>query len=244
MPSLIKACLNGGRPAGSIPGLPVTPAELAADARAAVAAGAGAIHVHPRDAEGHQRLDASAVGAAVQAIRGAVPGVPVGVTTGAWIEPDVARRLELIGSWEVLPDFASVNFHEDGAEEIALLLIERGVGVEAGLWRPEAAERFVASGLAERCLRVLLEPMEQAPADPLTNAGAMQALLDEAGVGVPRLLHGIRATAWPVLRAALESGLDTRIGFEDTAEMPDGARAPGNAALVAAAVALRGRADG
>src|SRR5690606_28604473 len=153
--------------------------------RAAAAAGAGAIHVHPRDTEGQQRLDGATVGAAVAAIRAAVPGVPVGVTTGAWIEPDVDRRRALIESWQVLPDFASVNFHEDGAEEIAALLLGRGVGVEAGLWHAAAAARFFARGYAERCLRVLLEPMEQAPADALANAEAMRALLDGAGVGVP-----------------------------------------------------------
>lgn len=239
VPSLIKACLNGGRPAGGIPGLPVTPAQLAADALAVVQAGAGAIHVHPRNAEGEQRLDPETVGAAVEAIRNAVPGTPVGVTTGAWIEPQVARRLALIGSWQTSPDFASVNFHEEGAEEIAAHLIERGIGVEAGLWHQEAAERFVASGVAPRCIRVLLEPMEQTVEDALANVSAMQAVLDAAGLAVPRLLHGIRATTWPLLRAALAEGLDTRIGFEDTAEMPDGTAARSNAALVAAAQALR-----
>lgn len=39
----------------------------------------------------------------------------------------------------MLPDFASVNWHEDGADEVAAALLEIGVGVEAGLWHVDAA---------------------------------------------------------------------------------------------------------
>ena len=63
--------------------------------------------------------------------------VPVGVTTGAWAEPGPAARLERVRSWSMLsepPDHASVNWHEEGAEEIAAALLDRGVGVEAGIW--------------------------------------------------------------------------------------------------------------
>ena len=122
MPSrrpLLKACLNGARPVGSVAGLPVTPSEVARDALAAWEAGARAVHVHPRNAKGREGLDAGTIGATVTAIRSDVPDVPVGVSTGAWIEPDADARLALVRSWQVLPDFASVNWHEDGAERIA-----------------------------------------------------------------------------------------------------------------------------
>jgi len=42
----INACLNGSRALGAHPALPLTPAQLAAVAWAAVAAGAGALHIH------------------------------------------------------------------------------------------------------------------------------------------------------------------------------------------------------
>ncbi len=57
------------------------------------------------------------VAAALEAIRSACPGVPVGVSTGAWIVEDAPRRLTLVRSWEALPGYASVNVHEDGAAE-------------------------------------------------------------------------------------------------------------------------------
>lgn len=235
---LLKACLNGARPAGAHPALPVTPEQLAEAARRAVAAGAGAVHLHPRGDDGTESLDAGPVGAAVAAVRAAVPGTPVGVTTGAWVEPDAQRRLEAVAGWRELPDFASVNAHEDGMEVVAAALLDRGVAVEAGIWTVAAAERLVASGLGPRLLRALLEPRADEPAEALAIVDGVEAVLAAGGVAAPRLLHGSRATAWPLLREALARGLDTRIGLEDVLELPDGSPAPDNAALVAAAVAL------
>jgi uncharacterized protein (DUF849 family) len=238
----LTACLNGSRGRRAHPALPVTPAELAADARAAVAAGAGLLHVHPRDRAGRESLVAVDVAAAVRAIRGAVPGVPVGVTTGAWIEPDPATRAALVGGWgparEDLPDAASVNLSEPGAVEVAEALIALGVGLEPGVWTVADAELLARSGLAGRSVRVLVEPRPD-DADGAVRAGEdLMAALDRLGVAVPRLLHGEERGTWPVLAAAVRAGVDVRIGLEDTLAGPDGRAVAGNAALVAAAVAL------
>ncbi|MQC18173.1 MAG: hypothetical protein DWG80_03745 [Chloroflexi bacterium] len=235
---LLKACLNGARPAGGIVGLPVTPSEVAQDAAAARAAGAAAVHVHPRDSKGRERLDAATIGATVSAIRELVPGLPIGVSTGDWIEPDARAHIELVRSWDVLPDFASVNLHEEGAIALAEVLIERSVGIEAGVWTVEAAEVFVGSAIASRCLRVLIEPRASAAAEALRTADAIRAVLDRARNTAPRLLHGTREGAWDVLRAALDAGLDLRIGLEDTSTLPDGSQARSNAELIVAAVGL------
>jgi uncharacterized protein (DUF849 family) len=115
---LIKVCLNGGTTRQQHPSVPRTPGELAADARDAVRAGAGAIHVHPRDASGDETLEPDPVLAAVRAIRSAVPRVPVGVTTGIWaVDGDPARRLELVSGWSGgdRPDFASVSRSKPGS---------------------------------------------------------------------------------------------------------------------------------
>ncbi len=54
-------------------------------------AGAGAFHLHPRDAAGDQTLEPEHVLAAVAAVRAAT-GLPVGVTTGIWtVQGDVRR---------------------------------------------------------------------------------------------------------------------------------------------------------
>ena len=81
---LLQAALNGDLTRAGHPALPLSAEELARDAAACVAAGAGAMHLHPRDAEGRERLDAELVDAVVAGVRRAC-GVPVGVSTGAWI---------------------------------------------------------------------------------------------------------------------------------------------------------------
>ena len=89
----IQACLNGARARGFHPRLPLTAAELAADAAACAAAGAVALHIHPRDMNGEETLDPEAVGVAVAAVRRAAPGLHVSVSTGDWIEQDDARQI-------------------------------------------------------------------------------------------------------------------------------------------------------
>lgn len=61
---LLKACLNGARAQAEHPAIPVTLAEIAHEARRAVDAGAGAIHVHPRGPDGRESLEPTACAAA------------------------------------------------------------------------------------------------------------------------------------------------------------------------------------
>jgi uncharacterized protein (DUF849 family) len=226
---MLKACLNGGVRRDQHPAVPISPAELAADAAACRAAGAAAVHIHPRDEEGRETLDVDAAVAAVR--QGAFP---VGVSTGAWIEPDPGKRIAAIRAWTVLPDFASVNAHEAGAGDVAAALHERGVGVEAGLWTQEAVEAY--RRWRTPCRRILLETMEHDPAEAIANADRMLAMLPADRP--PVLLHAEGPAVWPVLTEALRRGLDIRIGLEDTLALPDGSPAPGNAALVTAAINL------
>ncbi|MER8016520.1 3-keto-5-aminohexanoate cleavage protein [Streptomyces griseoluteus] len=235
----MQVCLNGSRTAADGAHVPLTPEELARSAAAAVAAGATEAHVHPRAPCGRESLSARVVGPVVEALRG-LAGVPVGVTTGAWAEPGTAARLEQVRSWSVLPDFASVNWHEPGAEELAALLLARGVAVEAGIWSgTEGAARFAASPLGPRVLRVLAEVTDTNPSTAEASAHALLTSLAPAH-GRPVLLHGEDGGTWPVLRLAGRLGLATRIGLEDTLLLPNGERALSNAQLVAAGLAEHG----
>ena len=230
---LLQAALNGPFGKDVHPQLPVTVHELARDAAACVAAGAQAIHLHPRDADGAERLDAQVVDVVVAAVRDAC-GVPVGVSTGAWIEPDLGRRLELIAGWSA-PDYASVNLSEEGAAETMRALIDAGIGIEAGVWSVEDAERLAAGGLGDRVTRVLVEPVDVSAGDAVAVVDEIHAALERHGVTAPRLQHGDGEATWVLLRDAIRRGIDTRIGLEDTVDCPDGARAEGNEALVRAA---------
>jgi uncharacterized protein (DUF849 family) len=232
---LLKAAINGGRAVGSHPALPVTPQACALDAAAVVRAGAGAIHVHVRGPDGGQSIDGADLARVLGAMRAAVPGTPIGVSTQFGIVGDAARRHTLVAEWSVLPDFASVNFNEDGSVALAELLIERGVGVEAGLFDAASARACVESGLAARCLRLMLEPLGGDLDVALRDVDEMEGVLDDARAGRPRLLHGFRANAWPLIEEAARRGHQTRAGLEDTFELPDGTTARGNAEIVARA---------
>ncbi len=233
---VLQVCLNGSRRLGEHPALPVTASELAAAARAAVDAGAVDIHVHPKRPDGTDTLDPDVVGGVLEAVRAAVPGIPVGVTTGAWTEPDANRRADLVGAWQIHPDHASVNWHEDGAELVAGALLTLGIGIEAGAWSGTVgAERFLASSLKSQVLRVLAEVIDlDAARAPATARALLAALGDPPPAAV--LLHGEGPSTWPVLRLAAELGLDMRIGLEDVLLGPDGQDAADNAALVRTAL--------
>lgn len=234
---MLQACLNGGRRAEESPALPITAEALGRDAAAAVAAGAACLHIHPRGPDGEETLAPGPVAEALLAVRAAVPGVPVGVGTGAWIAPGGRARQADMSAWEVMPDYASVNLHEPDAQEVIALLTERGVGIEAGLWTLEDVPRFLA-GAPDQALRVMLEMEDPDGAAAAAEADRMLAALAEASIDRPILAHGHDRCVWPMIRFAAARGLDTRIGLEDTTLMPDGTPAPSNAALVAAARGL------
>jgi uncharacterized protein (DUF849 family) len=234
----IKACINGARTADQHPNLPVTPDQLAAEAVAAHGAGAKAVHMHPKTADGVDSLLPADVDAAVSAVRHAAPGLPLGVTTGFWALPDANARLRAVDGWTVLPDFASVNWHEPGSDELARLLLGKGVGVEVGLFHAEAAESWAASEMARHCMRVMIEL--QADGD-VAAADDMLSRVTATNSPAPVLLHGFDESCWPLLEHAGARGVQTRIGMEDTLRLPDGAIASDNAALVSAAVVLLSR---
>jgi uncharacterized protein (DUF849 family) len=236
---LIKAAINGGRTRAQHAAVPVSPAEQAAAVTDCLKAGVDVIHLHVRStsaANEKESLEAVDVERTLSAVRAAAPNAAIGVSTGAWIIPDAAARLQAVAAWQVQPDFASVNFSEDGAAELAKLLLARGVGVEAGLIDLNSAQVLVASGLLEACLRVLLEPQEQQMERALESVRAMEEVLKSARLDRPVVLHGTEATTWPMLDEAITRGYGIRIGLEDTLRMPDGRVAKDNIELVTEAV--------
>ena len=230
---LLQAALNGPWTKDDHPAVPVLADELARDAVACVAAGAGAVHLHPRDERGRERLDGHVVDHVVATVREAC-GVPVGVSTGAWIEGNVERRVGMLRSWSA-PDYASVNVSDDDALAVAEALIDAGVGIEAGVWSTDDAQKLGDWALGAALTRVLVEPVEVARHDAIACVQAIHDALDRLGVLAPRLQHGDGEATWVLIEDAVRRGLDTRVGLEDTQYEPDGARTEGNEALVRAA---------
>jgi uncharacterized protein (DUF849 family) len=233
---IVQACINGARPHDFHPRLPLTAEAMASDAAACVAAGAAELHIHPRNADGRESL--TAVDETVLAVRQACPGTLIGVSTGAWIENDVARTRAAIVGWRELPDYASVNLSEADAPGVMELLRQRGVGIEAGLATIADAERFVALADHGRVLRVLIEIDIQDLSAALDEAHGIAAVLERAEVRRPILLHGADATVWPFVELAQQKRWSTRVGLEDGKTLADGTVAKDNADIVAAAVAM------
>jgi len=232
----LKACLNGGRSRAEHPAVPVTPAELARDALDVTAAGAEAVHLHPRGADGRESLASADIGAAVSAVRSLCGRTPVGVSTGLWIaDADPVRRHELVAAWAALavgsrPDFASVNVSEPGFVELAELLWSTGIAVEPGVW--SVADVPLLSTVELPWERVLVEVIDEPAETAVATADGILERLDAAGVHGPRLLHGEGEACWPLVAHAGRRGLATRIGLEDTLVAPDGGTVRGNAELV------------
>jgi uncharacterized protein (DUF849 family) len=234
---LLAVALNGSR---EHPGVPRTPSELAAAARASVDAGARVLHLHPFDAAGRETLAAAPCAAALRAVRAACPGVPISLSTSAAIEGDPRRRLDLVAGWTVLPELVTANQGEAGIAELCAHLVARGVGIEAGLLRLADAEAFVRSGLAPRCVRVLVEPLDADPQQAVAHAAAMEEVLAAAGIALEQVHHGDGIASWAVSARALGRGHGMRTGLEDVPVLADGRPAPDNAALVRAAAAMIG----
>ena len=226
----VEACLNGGRTRSEHPAVPQTSSELAADALAVRRAGAFAVHVHPRSPGGAQTMDAAACDAAVGAIRAAVPGMPVGLSTNEGIERDPFARAAAVKTWRQPPDFVAVNFSELGWAGIVRAALHAGIGVEAGLSTPAAAEELARSPFAHQLVRALVE----------VDGGVEEAraIAQLVPTGVPQLWHGYGDRTWQVLAAGAAAGHDVRVGLEDVLTLPKGVVAASNAELVAAAVGL------
>ena len=234
----LQVALNGARTDAEHPAIPRTPNELAVAARAAVDAGADVVHVHAFDADGVETLAPEPCAEALRAIRAVCPGVPISLTTSAAVEPDVRRRFELVDAWTELPELVTANQGEEGIVDLCSLLLARGVGIEAGLLELSDAEAFVRAGIADRCVRVMIEPLDADAADAVAHAAAIEDVVVAAGVTLEQVHHGEGLACWAVNERGLARGHGIRTGLEDTTVLPDGTLAPDNAALVRAAVAM------
>ena len=196
------------------------------------------MHLHAFDPSGAETLAGEPCAAALRAVRAACPGVPISLTTSAGIEPDPGRRHQLIAAWTELPDLVTANQGEAGILELCEHLLQRGVGIEAGLLCLADAHAFVRAGIAERCARILIEPLDADPADAVAHAAAIEEVLSAAGIRLKQMHHGDGLASWAVCEWALARKHGIRTGLEDTTVLPNGRPAVDNAELVGAAVAM------
>jgi uncharacterized protein (DUF849 family) len=239
---------------------PVTPEQMAREAKAAFNEGASVMHVHFRRLEsgmGHlPSWDPAVALAVVGAIRDACPGVIVNQTTGI-VGADISGPAACLRA--VRPEIAALNagslnylktradggwawppmLFDNPVEKIAAFLAamrESGSTPEfecfdTGIVRMAAA--IARAGGYDRAPKYnfVMGVESGMPADP----ELLPILLRLAARGARWSVTAIgRAEIWPLHRRAAELGGDLRTGLEDAIHLPDGARAASNGELVAA----------
>jgi len=243
--------------------VPVTPAQMAAEARDAFNVGASIMHVHLRKQEeglGHlPSWDPDVAESIVNAIRAACPGVIINLTTGV-VGEDISGPLACIR--RVRPEIAACN-----AGSLNYLKIKDD-GQWA--WPPMVFDNPVAK------IAQFLDVMQECGTHPefecfdvgIVRSVAMylQAGMLKPGMGRAEynLVMGVasgmpcdadllallprwmapgsvwqstligRAEIWPVHQKTADLGGMLRTGLEDTFYLPDGERARGNGDLVQA----------
>ncbi len=243
--------------------VPVTPAQMAAEARDAFNAGASIMHVHLRKQEeglGHlPSWDPDVAESIVNAIRAACPGVIINLTTGV-VGEDISGPLACIR--RVRPEIAACN-----AGSLNYLKIKDD-GQWA--WPPMVFDNPVAK------IAQFLDVMQECGTHPefecfdvgiVRSVGMyLQAGMLKPGMGRAEynLVMGVasgmpcdadllallprwmapgsvwqstligRAEIWPVHQKTADLGGMLRTGLEDTFYLPDGERARGNGDLVQA----------
>jgi hypothetical protein len=67
------------------------------------------------------------------------------------------ERVATIRAWRSPPDAFSLNLAEPGVIELGAALIDRGIGIEAGVFTPAGADALLAAPWASAVHRVLVE---------------------------------------------------------------------------------------
>ena len=246
--------------------VPVTPAQMAAEARDAFNAGASIMHVHVRNQEegmGHMpSWDPDVMETVVNAIREACPGVIINLTTGV-VGKDVSGPLACIR--RVKPEIAACNagslnylkIREDGnwawppmvfdnpvakVQQFLDVMAECGTHPEfecfdVGIVR--AVGMFVKNGMLKPEMGRPEYNLVMGVASGMPCDADLLALLPQWMVpnSVWQATLIGRTEIWPVHQKTADLGGMLRTGLEDTFYLPNGERAKGNGELITALAA-------
>ena len=242
--------------------VPVTPAQMAAEARDAFNAGASVMHVHVRNQDegmGHlPSWDPDVMESVITAIREACPGVIINLTTGV-VGKDISGPLACIR--RVKPEIAACNagslnylkIKEDGnwawppmvfdnpvakVQQFLDVMGECGTHPEfecfdVGIVR--SVGMFIKAGMLKPEMGRAEYNLVMGVASGMPCDADLLALLPQwmAPNSVWQATLIGRAEIWPVHQKTADLGGMLRTGLEDTFYLPNGERASGNGALIA-----------
>jgi hypothetical protein len=90
----------------------------------------------------------------VTAVRPAVPNLEISCSTQEDIDLGrAADRIAAVRAWSAPPDVVSLNLAEAGATELGAALLERGIGIEAGVFTPDGVEGLLRAPWAKQVHR-------------------------------------------------------------------------------------------
>jgi uncharacterized protein (DUF849 family) len=111
-----------------------------------------------RPGDGVESLAPDVHDAVVVAVRAAVPDLEISCSTQEDIDlGEAPERVATIRAWRSPPDAFSLNLAEPGVIELGAALIDRGIGIEAGVFTPAGADALLAAPWASAVHRVLVE---------------------------------------------------------------------------------------
>ncbi|MDR3469744.1 MAG: 3-keto-5-aminohexanoate cleavage protein [Xanthobacteraceae bacterium] len=262
--AVITCALNGVLTDPKQHHVPVTPEEMAREARAAFDAGASVMHVHLRQqapGKGHLPSWEVAVSREIQqAIREACPGVIINHTTGV-TGPDYAGALACIR--ETRPEMAACNagslnylkvkadgtwawpphvFDNPPQKIQAYLDAMKDAGsmpefecFDVGIVRSVAMYRQTGMYDGPLEYNFVMGVASGMPADPDLLPILLKLKLPEANWQVTAIG---RAEIWPLHRRCAELGGHLRTGLEDTFYRPDGSKVTSNGQLIETMAAI------
>ena len=248
-PVIITAALVGAElTRENTPYLPLTPQEIAVEARAAYEAGAAMVHLHARDANGSPTQNAEDYRKIIEAVRARVPEIIIQVSTGGAVGMKAEERLQPL---DLQPEMASlttgtVNFGEEVFYNDMPMVRTFAKAMQTRGIRPEI--EVFDSGMIPAAMRLLKEGLLGEPLHfnfvlgvPGGAAGTIKNLLhmvESIPQGSTWTASGIGAAQLPLATTAILLGGNVRVGLEDNIYYSRGVLSEGNAPLVARAVRL------
>lgn len=242
-PVVICVAPNGARRTRvDHPRLPMTEAELAAEAAACADAGAALLHLHVRDALGDHSLDVGRYRRAIDAIREAVGDrLLIQVTTEAVGRYTPAQQRELLQT--LRPSYASVALrelvpdarHEQEAQRLFHWAHADGVALQFILYTPDEARRLrelVRTGVIAQPRPNVLFVLGRYTQGQQSTPRDLLPFLDGWPDDWPWSVCAFGAAEALCMSAAVALGGHVRVGFENNLWTPDGQVAADNAALV------------
>jgi len=243
-PFIVMSAPNGARRGkADHAGIPLSPAELAENAKAILDCGASLLHLHVRDESDRHSLDPERYRAAIDAVRDQVgDGLVIQVTTEAVGVYSVEQQISIVK--ELKPEAVSVALRElvpnrDKTRDASCFfewLRSNDVmpqyilySVDEVRWFEDLRGRGMFHDDLPFVLFVLGIYGTTEYGDPADLEDYRRALGDER---IPWAVCCFGPREDEVSLCAATSGGHARVGFENNMLMPDGSEAPDNAALV------------